>query len=127
MEQEFYYCEMCQNLVIMLYDSGIPLNCCGEDMQRLAPSTSGASEKHQPIYEEKDGKITVSVATVEHPMSSEHYIQWVALKTNHGIMIKYLNPTDKPTVSFALAEGEHAESVYSYCNLHGLWHSNILA
>ena len=32
-----------------------------------------------------------------------------------------LKPGDKPTVCFALCDGDEVEAVYEYCNLHGLW------
>jgi superoxide reductase len=122
-EQKFYYCEACKNLVIMLYDSGIPLNCCGADMEELVPSSSdGAVEKHIPVYEQNGNTVRVKVASVEHPMTAEHYIEWVALKTDKGISVKHLTPNDKPEACFALCEGERVMAVYEYCNLHGLWH-----
>ena len=51
----------------------------------------------------------------------EHFIQWIALETNQGSQIKYLQPGQAPRASFALAEGEEVKAVYEYCNLHGLW------
>ena len=32
-----------------------------------------------------------------------------------------LHPGDKPEASFALSQGDEAQAVYAYCNLHGLW------
>ena len=52
---------------------------------------------------------------------AEHFIQWIALETNQGSQIKYLQPGQAPQASFALAEGEEVKAVYEYCNLHGLW------
>ena len=38
--------------------------------------------------------------------------------------IKKLNPGEKPTALFALAE-DKAIAVYEYCNLHGLWKTEL--
>ena len=68
-----------------------------------------------------EDEIVVSVGEVEHPMTAEHWIEWVSLKTDKGIQRKYLKPGEKPSVDFKILEGEEVEEVYAYCNLHGLW------
>ncbi len=47
------------------------------------------------------------------------------METNQGSQIKYLKPDTDPEVTFALAEGEEAIAVYEYCNLHGLWKTDL--
>lgn len=122
MEQKFYICKHCGNIIAKVNDSGVPVVCCGEKMSELVPGTTdGALEKHVPVYEVKDGKVYVTVGAVEHPMLPEHYIQWVSLQTKQGNQRKVLNPGDAPKVCFALCEGDEVEAVYEYCNLHGLW------
>jgi superoxide reductase len=69
----------------------------------------------------KDNIVTVCVGSVEHPMTEAHYIEWVSLQTKFGNQRKALKPGDKPTVCFALCEGDEVEAVYAYCNLHSLW------
>jgi superoxide reductase len=54
-------------------------------------------------------------------MIPEHYIQWIALATRQGNQRKELQPGQKPQAEFMLCEGDEAEAVYAYCNLHGLW------
>ncbi|MBQ2650731.1 MAG: desulfoferrodoxin Dfx, partial [Clostridia bacterium] len=54
----------------------------------------------------------------------EHYIQWIAVETEKGIQLKKLNPGEKPTALFALAD-DKAIAVYEYCNLHGLWKTEL--
>ena len=74
-----------------------------------------------PVVQINDQKVTVKVGSVEHPMLEEHYIQWIALKTNYGNQRKALKPGAAPKAEFALLDGEQIEAVYEYCNLHGLW------
>ena len=122
MEQKFYKCSHCGNIIAKVKDMGVPVICCGEKMQEMIPGTVDASlEKHVPVYEIKDNIVTVSVGAVEHPMLNEHYIEWISLQTNKGNQRKVLNPGDKPTACFVLCEGEVVEAVFEHCNLHGLW------
>ena len=122
MEQKFYKCSHCGNIIAKVKDMGVPVICCGEKMQEMIPGTVDASlEKHVPVYEIKDNVVTVSVGAVEHPMLNEHYIEWISLQTNKGNQRKVLNPGDKPTACFVLCEGEVVEAVFEHCNLHGLW------
>lgn len=122
MEKKYYICEHCGNIIMKVTDVGVPVMCCGQKMKELVPGTSdGAVEKHVPVYEVKDGIVTVTVGSVEHPMIEKHYIEWISVHTKNGIQTKWLKPEEKPTASFALCEGDEVEGVYAYCNLHGLW------
>jgi superoxide reductase len=84
-----------------------------------ANTTNGAKEKHVPVYEVKDGKVSVTVGSVEHPMLDAHYIEWIVLVTQAGFQIHYLKPGQKPAAVFKTTEPVVA--AYEYCNLHGLW------
>ena len=125
MEQKFYICKHCGNIIAKVKDSGVPVVCCGEKMAELVPGTTDAAvEKHVPVYEVKDGKVYVTVGSVEHPMLPEHYIEWVSLQTKQGNQRKCLKPGEAPKVYFLLA-GEKPLAVYAYCNLHGLWKTEL--
>ena len=122
MEQKFYYCEDCGNLVIMLKNSGVPIVCCGQKMIELIPGTVDASlEKHVPVYQVEGNQVTVKIGAAEHPMLEEHFIEWIFLKTRQGVQKVSLKPGDAPEAHFALCEGDEVEAVFEYCNLHGLW------
>ena len=106
MEQKFYICKHCGNIIAKVKDVGVPVVCCGEPMSEIVPGTTDAAvEKHVPVW------------TVE----NEHYIEWVSLQTKQGNQRKELHPGEKPEVCFALCEGDEVEAVYAYCNLHSLW------
>ena len=122
MEQKFYVCEHCGNIIAMVKNVGVPVMCCGQKMTEIIPGTTDAAvEKHVPSYEVKDGKVVVTVGEVEHPMLDAHYIEWVSLQTSKGNQRKQLHPNQEPKVTFAICEDETVEAVYAYCNLHGLW------
>ena len=122
MQLQFYYCEDCGNLVIMLKNSGVPVVCCGQRMIELVPGTTEAStEKHVPVYGVVGQQVMVAVGAVEHPMEEEHFIEWIALETREGVQYAKLKPYQTPTASFSLKEGDEVRAVYAYCNLNGLW------
>lgn len=122
MEQKYYICEHCGNIITKVKDTGVPVVCCGQKMTQLIPGTTdGVVEKHVPVYEVKDNKVYVTVGSIEHPMLPEHYIEWVAIQTDKGMQRKVLSPWETPKVTFALCDDETVEAVYEYCNIHGLW------
>jgi len=123
---KFYKCEICGNVIEFLNASGVPVVCCGEDMEELIPGTSdGAAEKHVPVIEIDGPVVTVSVGEVAHPMTEPHYIQWILLETDKGVYRRNLTPADAPKATFITGEGEHAVAAYEYCNLHGLWSAKV--
>ena len=122
MEMKFYRCELCGQIVAIVKKTASPLVCCGKPMTELLPNTTeAANEKHIPVYEVKDNKVTVAVGSVAHPMLAEHYIEWISLKTKFGNQRKELTPNQEPKVCFSMCDGDSVEAVYAYCNLHGLW------
>ena len=122
---KFYICEHCGNLVGKVPAAGVPVFCCGQKMTYLEPNTVDASnEKHLPSVTVEDGVVTVNVGTVDHPMIPEHFIQWVYVQTEKGGQRKDLQPGEAPNVKFFLGD-DKAVAVYAYCNLHGLWKTEL--
>ena len=122
MKQKFLKCNRCGNIIAMVHESGVTPVCCGEKMGEMIPGTTEASvEKHVPVYRVEGNRVIVTVGSVAHPMTEEHYIEWVSLSTKLGNQRKLLTPDSAPEVCFSICEGDKVEAVYAYCNLHGLW------
>lgn len=122
---KFFLCKHCGNLVGMIYDSGVPIICCGEPMQELVPNTTdAATEKHVPVVKVDEDLIEVEVGSVLHPMLEEHYIQWIYLMTEKGGQRKALKPGEEPKARFKVVDDKPL-AVLEYCNLHGLWKADI--
>ena len=122
MEQKFFICETCGNIIAMVKPSGVPVMCCGKKMKEIVPNTTDAAqEKHVPVWTKEGNLVKVQVGSVAHPMIPAHYIEWVSLQTKAGNQRKALAPEQAPEVTFALTDGDEVEAVYAYCNLHGLW------
>lgn len=125
-KNKFFICEHCGNLVGMIFASGAPLVCCGHEMKELKANTVEASaEKHLPVAEQKGNIVNVKVGSVAHPMLEEHHIAWIYLETVNGAQRKALKVGSAPEASFALTEDDKAIAVYEYCNLHGLWKTEL--
>ena len=124
-ETKFFICEHCGNLVEVVNDAKVPMICCGQKMTQLIPGTVEASvEKHLPVVTVDGDKVRVEIGSVAHPMAEEHSILWVYLQTDKGGQRKNLAVGEAPAAKFALL-GEKPEAVYAYCNLHGLWKTEI--
>ena len=119
---KFYRCPMCGNIIAYAEHPGCDVMCCGKPMEEIVPGTTDAAvEKHVPVLSRDGDVVTVSVGSVFHPMTEEHYIKWVALETSSGNQRKLLVPGSDPVVKFALLPGDEVVSCVAYCNLHGLW------
>ena len=122
MQEKYFICQHCGNIVAMIRDRGVPIYCCGEVMQEILPGTTDAAhEKHVPVYQVHGNQVTVTVGEVAHPMTAEHYIEWICLQTKFASQHRKLEPNTPPTACFALCDGDAVERVYAFCNLHGLW------
>lgn len=119
---KFYICSHCGQVISIIKNTGVPVVCCGEKMKELvAGTTDAAVEKHVPVYNIEGNQVYVKVGSVEHPMTEDHYIEWIVLKTKQGVQVKYLKPNNKPEAVFLINVGEEIEEVLAYCNLHSLW------
>ena len=127
MQNKFYKCDHCGNIITFAVSKGVPVMCCRQKMTEITPNTvDAAQEKHVPTYSVNGSNVVVKVGAVEHPMTSEHYISFISITTRAGqTQMKELTPNEKPMAVFELVSGDELESVYAYCNLHGLWKAEV--
>ena len=123
--QKFFRCRRCGNMVGLINDGGVPMICCGEKMIELEPNTVEAStEKHLPEVTASGNSINVQIGSVPHPMEEGHHIAFVYVETERGGQRKFLKIGEEPKASFVFTEDKPV-AVYAYCNLHGLWKTEI--
>jgi len=121
--QKFYKCSKCNNIVVKIKDGIGKLCCCNEEMRELSLNSIEASnEKHLPKISFSNNLMNVSIGEITHPMSEEHLIEWVFIEYSNGGEFIYLNSEPFITVNVL---GKVVKNVYSYCNQHGLWFSEI--
>ncbi len=123
--QKFFLCKHCKNLIGMVDNKGVPIKCCGETMVELIPNTvDAAGEKHIPVVKVEADCVSVDVGSVTHPSEENHYIDFIYLETENGGQRKKIGAGKTPTASFKLVN-DAPIAVYGYCNLHGLWKTDI--
>jgi superoxide reductase len=94
--------------------------CCDEPMVLQTENTvDAAKEKHVPVIEKVEGGYKVKIGSVAHPMTPEHYIEWIELLADGQAYRQFLNPGGAPEATFRIAA--KSVSAREYCNLHGLW------
>ncbi|MCL2084508.1 MAG: desulfoferrodoxin [Oscillospiraceae bacterium] len=123
--QKFLFCKHCGNLAGLIKDKAVPMVCCGEIMTELVPNTVEAStEKHLPAVTVSGDCVSVRVGSVPHPMEEAHHISFVYVETENGGQRKSLKVGDAPELEFCFVNDKPA-AVYAYCNLHGLWATEL--
>ena len=116
-------CIKCGATVEVLQDctcENCGIKCCGEEMVTMTPNTVEASaEKHIPTYQVIGNYI---VATVNHVMEDDHYIEYIALSSDGITAKKYLEIGKTAQAVFPYVKGS---KLYGYCNKHGLWEITV--
>ena len=118
-----YKCDICGNIVEVVIEGEGVLVCCGEDMKLLTPAaTDGAKEKHVPVVEIMGMTKVIKIGTIPHPMTKEHYIQFIEAISNDKRYIKrkYLFPDEEPEMIIKCLENDDF-AAREYCNIHGLY------
>ena len=119
---EIYKCEVCGNIIEVLFAGAGELVCCEEPMTLMQEKTQDEmSEKHVPVLEQGlSGEILIKVGEIPHPMADEHYIQMIEVFSDDGVLQrKYLKPNQKP--EFLVKSNQGITHAREYCNIHGLW------
>lgn len=121
--RDLFYCQICKNVVELLYLGAPALVCCGQDMEKLVAKTKDEGlEKHVPVMEETDKGVLVKVGSTQHPMEEKHYIVFIEVLSKDKVYRVELKPGDKPQARFPL-EISQIEQVREFCNVHMLWRS----
>ena len=107
MEQKFYICKHCGNIIAKVKDTGVPVICCGEPMSESVPGTTDASvEKH---HEERYRALLHNVEMAEVFAKSEVKV-WECRNCGH-IVIGEKAPEVCPTCNHPQSYFEiHAEN-----------------
>lgn len=119
-----YRCEECGRVVEVVEAGRGTLTCCDMPMKHLAENTVDASkEKHVPVATREGSSFHVKVGSVPHPMTAEHLIEWVEVLTEEATCRVELSPGQPPEVKLPATKG--AAVIRAYCNLHGLWKTEV--
>lgn len=106
----FYVCPVCGN-IIWAVGEGM-YSCCGIQLPALETEENDKAHEIQVQLIENEYYVTV-----EHSMTREHYISFIAYVTSDAVQLVKMYPQQDAQARF-LRKGHG--SLYIYCNRHGL-------
>ena len=107
----FYVCPVCGNVLYAVGEAVV--SCCGITLPPLEAEEADA--EHLLRAEAVEDEYYV---TVDHPMTKEHYISFLAAVSDHGIQLVKLYPEGACEARFRI---DRVTGFYAYCNRHGLY------
>ena len=108
---KFYVCPVCGNIIHSTGDSVI--SCCGITLPPL--EAEAADEDHAIRIEAVEDEFFL---TIDHPMTKQHYISFVAFVTSDRVQLVKLYPEGNAQTRLQL---RGFGMLYWYCNHHGLF------
>ena len=112
---KFYVCPVCGNVVQSAGETVV--SCCGITLPPLEPEIPDA--RHNIRKEISEDEYYVSV---DHPMTKDHYISFLAAVSDHGIQLVKLYPEGPAEARFKISR---VRKLYAYCNRHGLFRLKV--
>ena len=112
---KFYVCPVCGNVITASGDTVV--SCCGITLPPCEPEE--AEGEHSIKVEKIEDEYYV---TVDHPMTKEHYISFLAAVSDQGMQLTKLYPEGEAGTRFRT---RCVRYVYAYCNHHGLFRCHI--
>ena len=112
----FYTCPVCGNVIQATGEAVI--SCCGITLPPLEieeDSDTVVTADHQIKLEKVEDEYYV---TIEHPMTKEHYISFIAAVYDNGVDFVKLYPEGLAEARFKISR---AKLLLAYCNHHGLF------
>ena len=107
----FYVCPVCGNVIQATGEAVV--SCCGITLPAL--EAEEADEDHVISIDRDQDEFYV---TIDHPMTKDHYISFLAAVSDHRVQFTKLYPEGPCEARFKI---DRVKYVYSYCNHHGLF------
>lgn len=112
---KFYVCPSCDNIISTTSDGEI--SCCGRKLKATIPCA--IDNNHEITVEEIENDYYI---TIDHEMTKEHYISFVAYVTYDRVLLIKLYPEQNSAIRFPKLCGRFERGeFYVYCNQHKLF------
>ena len=108
---KWYVCPVCGNVLFAAGEAVI--SCCGITLPPLEPEAP--DEDHRLEVRRVEDEYLV---TVDHPLTKDHYLSFLAAVSDRGVQLIKLYPEEEALARFRI---EGVRRVYGYCNRHGLF------
>ena len=118
---KFYVCPVCGNVIQSIGEAVI--SCCGIT---LPPAIPEPADDARALPDPADDAHSINIeivedeyyVTLDHPMTKDHYISFIAALSDQGIQFVKLYPEGNAEARF---KRNRVEKLYAYCNRHGLF------
>ncbi|MCT4604939.1 MAG: helix-turn-helix domain-containing protein [Marinisporobacter sp.] len=108
---KFYVCSNCGDII---YSTGRPdISCCGRKLVPLAYKEH--DKEHKITIDEIENDYYI---TIDHEMTKNHYISFVAYVSFDQVLLVKLYPEQNAEVRIPK---QKKGKIYVYCSKHGLW------
>jgi len=115
LRSKFYVCPVCGNIIHTMGEAVI--SCCGVSLPPLeAEDTDDAHSLHMEAVEDDQ------YITIDHPMTKQHYISFLAYVTLDTFRLVKLYPEGSASSRFHFRGRGY---LYLYCNRHGLMKQKV--
>ena len=115
LRSKFYVCPLCGNVLHSMGDA--LFSCCGIQLPPL--EAEEGEEDHLLTMESVEDEQFV---TIDHPMTKQHYISFIAYVTSERMQMVKLYPEGNAETRIQL---RGRGWVYYYCNRHGLFKKKV--
>ena len=112
---KFYVCPVCGNVIQTTGEAVI--SCCGITLPPL--EAESPDQDHEFKIETVEDEYFV---TLNHQMTKEHYISFIAAISDNGVQLVKLYPESNAEARFKISR---VRKLYAYCNRHGLFEVNM--
>lgn len=109
-----YVCPVCGNVIRTVGEAVI--SCCGITLPPAEPEPADAEHSISAAVVENEYYVTV-----DHPMTKEHYISFLAAVSDNGLQFVKLYPEGNAEARFGMSR---VRTICAYCNRHGLFYIN---
>ena len=115
LRSRFYVCPLCGNIIRTMGDTLI--SCCGITLPPL--EAEDIDDNHEITIERVEDEHFI---TINHPMSKDHYISFIAYLTTDRVQFVKFYPEGNAETRLNFRGSGY---VYVYCNKHGLMRKKI--
>ena len=115
LRSKFYVCPICGNVIRCNGETVI--SCCGVTLPAL--EAEEADDSHLVLIENVEDEHFI---TIDHPMTKQHYISFIAFVTTDRIQLVKLYPEGNAQTRMQLRGRGY---LYFYCNRHGLYRQKV--
>ena len=115
LRSKFYVCPLCGNIIRTTGDTLV--SCCGITLPAL--ETEDMDENHKIVIEKVEDEHFI---TINHPMSKDHYISFIAYLTTDRVQFVKFYPEGNAETRMQFRGRGY---LYIYCNKHGLMKKKV--